>query len=563
MKIFIWTLTFIALFGLSSCGKSSDEAKELQTRIVKLVGIPQEIVANICQDDNNNSICESIELQAKVSFRKGDSMQTIWSKLTRTAEGRYLLETYNPSKPLLLELTDKNSQHFTKKFTLPFDGFKPAQAEKELSILEAMIDAEYLTVDDVNGVREMNDSDDFYTALLKDFEINLQTLSEKDLSTPRSVNANIKEVAEELLTYGIKDRLPNSINACNSSQRCIDNILTPLSTQLQIDENESKIISENETKLLKTLFAGKTLYSVYSEKGELQMERVSSNSELTLNSWEILLGSNKGEKGTDNISVEANRLKVGVDYHILVHETNDYILLNDFNSDHIVIGETKLYFNEAKAREEYASRQIANSDSKQELLGKTLYLLSFGNRKIEDTFRFTTNNKVFLFRSEKEVNYTLTNDKITIPTIKQSWIIKEKTTDYWLLGAYYEGEFSHDTRAYFNEAKARETLKSELEIEIEGKTKYFLNSKGGTGNRTYNKNGTYTGFVGENKVSGTYKIEGNVMTLVRQNTTIVLTYLGKEGTVLNFNISINGGETFQTSSYATENARNVAQPEEA
>ena len=50
---------------------------------------------------------------------------------------------------------------------------------------------------------------------------------------------------------------------------------------------------------------------------------------------------------------------------------------------------------------------------------------------------------------------------------------------------------------------------------IVGKTKYFVNSKAGTGYRNYAADGSYTGLVVGKDVSGTYEIVGNVLTLNR------------------------------------------------
>ncbi len=62
------------MFGLLSCGGGSEEAKELLNRLLRVVGIPYSIVVNICQDDNDNGVCEAKELQTKVMINKGDDI---------------------------------------------------------------------------------------------------------------------------------------------------------------------------------------------------------------------------------------------------------------------------------------------------------------------------------------------------------------------------------------------------------------------------------------------------------------------------------------------------------
>ncbi|CAA6827250.1 MAG: Unknown protein [uncultured Sulfurovum sp.] len=242
MKKKLWLLSMVGVVIFSACGGSSDEAKELQQKILKLVGIPQSIVVNICQDDNSNGFCDSIELQAKVTFSQGDTRETLLSKLTLTEEGQYLLETYDATKPLLLELKNTNSQYFTSNYILPFDGLLENEDEKELSILQAMIDKDALTTQQVSNARVMKNVDDFYAILLRDLEHNIQILTGKGLTTTQAVAENIIEMADELLINGIEDTIPAQMNACNNDQACVDGILNPLSIELVLTDAEANAI---------------------------------------------------------------------------------------------------------------------------------------------------------------------------------------------------------------------------------------------------------------------------------------------------------------------------------
>ena len=119
MKKFFWILSLIVLMGLVSCGSGDKEAKELLLKILNLVGIPQSIVVNICQDGNKNGICEAYELQAKVTMNHGDDMNDIFKRLTDNKDGSYFLETYDPKLPILLVLKDSDAVHYdTGQFTL-------------------------------------------------------------------------------------------------------------------------------------------------------------------------------------------------------------------------------------------------------------------------------------------------------------------------------------------------------------------------------------------------------------------------------------------------------------
>ena len=155
MKRFMWVLTIVALLGFASCGGgNSDEAKALLQKILNLVGIPQNIVVNICQDEDRDGICAINELQAKVTINRGDDMDTILQKLTDNKDGSYFLEIYDSTLPILLVLEDSDAVHYDGgKFTLNYSGFENNQNEKELSILQSMIDAGHLKTQDVEAIR--------------------------------------------------------------------------------------------------------------------------------------------------------------------------------------------------------------------------------------------------------------------------------------------------------------------------------------------------------------------------------------------------------------------------
>ena len=244
----VFTSLWIVLFlSFASCGggSSSNEAKELLQKILQLVGIPQDIVLNVCQDENRNGFCESRELQAKITIHKGDNIDDIWAKITQSDNGQYFLETYDETLPILLEVQDASRVDLDDgKFTLNFDGFETKEKNevKELSILESMVDANHLTKDDVTNIRNLNTQyaqERFYSTLLEDFEENINRLRTDGLDSNQTIKANIKEVADELLSSGVKDDLPNRLNSCENNQSCVDEEIERVSDELVIDEDES------------------------------------------------------------------------------------------------------------------------------------------------------------------------------------------------------------------------------------------------------------------------------------------------------------------------------------
>lgn len=309
----MWLFSPLLIVGLISCGgSSSKEAAELLLRLLKVVGIPQNIVVNICQDDNDNGFCESIELQTKVNFNKGDDFDKVLEKVSLTEDGEYFLENYDATKNILMEMQDSiNVNYYQGNFTFTYNP-----TTQELSILQMMIDEGYLVPDDVNAVRGIPQRESFYNVLFRDFETNLNTLGDKALSSPRAVLANMKEMADELLANGVRDTLPQNLQNCNDDQTCIDAVLAPVSTELLIDENESVEIFNNETTKNKALVANKTFYNQVDENGNNVIYKNTFNNESTAYTWEIVSNTNsieeraliEEESGTNSITIEGNTL---------------------------------------------------------------------------------------------------------------------------------------------------------------------------------------------------------------------------------------------------------------
>jgi surface protein len=465
-KKLIWLFSPLLIAGLLSCGGSgNEEAKELLLRILRVVGIPQSIVVNICQDGNDNGFCESIELQTKVTINKGDSLDKILEKVSLTEDGEYFLENYDSSKKILMEIQDSANVNANEgKFTFTYNP-----VTQELSILQMMIDEGYLVSDDVKNIRSTTSVDSFYKVLLRDFESNLNTLGDKGLSSPRAVLANMKEIADELLVNGIRDTLPQNLNNCENNQTCIDTVLTPISTEILITEEEAVVIKDNETIANKALLSNKTFYGQeVDESGNKIIYKNTFNDDSTAYTWEVVESTNARQKSFQQ-SKSSSQGEVG---------TNSITIEGNILTDH-------------------------------------------------------TENKTYLLLG--------------------------KYTDFLL----YEVN-GQKLRFYFGLDKLKSDVgadSSELDGFLIGKTKYYKNSKGAIGSRIYGTDGTYTGTFKGSPVNGTYSIRDKTVNIVRTsavpNLNIKLTYLNIVDDVLNFDISVNGGETFQTSSYPTKEARDA------
>ncbi len=388
----------------SACNKSSEKGKELQQKMINVIGIPQDVIANICQDDNENGVCESVELQAKVNFRQGDSMQTILSKLKQTAEGRYLLETYDPSKPLLLELKNEKSKYFKDIYTLPFNGFKKSEDEKELSILQTMIDKGTLTTQNVTLARAMKNVDDFYTILLRDLEHNMNILTNKGLSTKQAVAGNTKEIADELITNGIENRVPAEMNSCNGDKKCIDGVLNPLSKEIVLTDAEADaIVQEQQNGEEDNNNQGKIDFAEY-------LSKTSVTKNFTTKSKSYLKQNEDIYEDTENINRRGNILTYSDDNQengsstVTINSTNLLVKWNDPKYDnnkytinrYINKGDTTWKWKWTNKAENYSSTTnyscklydiIDNfSHGGYRYSGKIIVDKCYINSKIEDTY---------------------------------------------------------------------------------------------------------------------------------------------------------------------------------
>ncbi|NEW60045.1 hypothetical protein GSY74_02005 [Sulfurovum sp. bin170] len=250
MKKLILLLTIVGTMWFTACGSdSSKEAKELLQRILNLVGIPQSIVVNVCQDNNDNNLCESTEILASITIDKGDTVDTIWAKVFDDGSNSYWLENIDPDKKLLLVMQDRDSvQHDDGKFALPFtvDAAKEQNATKELSILESMVDENYLNASEVVAVKSMDSVDKFYAVLLKDLMKNFNTLKDKELDSSQSILANLEYMANDLRDKGISKTLPDRVNACNGNVACVDAIIDDVFKDLEITDSEADEIVQKE-----------------------------------------------------------------------------------------------------------------------------------------------------------------------------------------------------------------------------------------------------------------------------------------------------------------------------
>ena len=157
-------LVFIGLLLLNftGCG-SSDDGKALLKHSVQLVGIPQDIVVNICQDKNNNGSCDEGEFQAKVKVKQGDTIAQMWEKVKFDADARHIIENYNPAWSIIMEIDGKKSEKYTNvDLALTY---KPQT--QELSVLQAVVDADFLKEAEVAKLKSLENREKIDLVLLE------------------------------------------------------------------------------------------------------------------------------------------------------------------------------------------------------------------------------------------------------------------------------------------------------------------------------------------------------------------------------------------------------------
>jgi len=249
MRRFFLVLIGAMVLNFTGCGKSSDEAKELLLKLLQLVGIPQSIVVNICQDTNKDGICNLYEPTATLAIDKGDSAEKILEKFVSSTNGRYILENYNPELEILMEIADDGRFNTGRKVTLPFKP-KPIVKDtpQELSILQSLIDNDFLEVQDYNEiVKEPKARNVIDQILLENIFQNQLILEENNLTVVNATNQNLEFIAEGLRELNVTELVEN-LNECekNTTKDCKDFIIET-DDRTEINTEDAKIIQETNS----------------------------------------------------------------------------------------------------------------------------------------------------------------------------------------------------------------------------------------------------------------------------------------------------------------------------
>ena len=305
-KIFLiisvaFTLIFIG------CGDGSkEEAKKLLTQILTLVGIPQDLVVTICQDKNDNGSCDSGEIQAKIAINKGDLVDNIWKKVEFNANGEYILKNYDPTKNIIMEIEDKkNLKYDNGQLT-----FKYNPNTKELSVLQAIIDADFLSEKDTKALKNLSNREEVDRVLLDTLRHNQNLLKDENMSTDTALVSNLEELGKGLIELNVSKELPEQIEACENNSSCVDEIMSDTKEELELTKEEAEEIAKSKkvadgyiVKLSSPALAlcsnGKKYYSsiAVGKKGQIDFAKLPMGIDctITVHSGAVIDSNNNGK----------------------------------------------------------------------------------------------------------------------------------------------------------------------------------------------------------------------------------------------------------------------------
>jgi hypothetical protein len=281
MKKILWLIVSVGMLLFTGCGKSSEEGKDLQKHNLKLVGIPQEIVVNICQDKNDNGSCDEGEFQAKVSVGANDTIAQMWEKVKFDADGRYILENYDPALNILMEIDgNKVSEYNNVDLTLTYKA-----TTKELSVLQAVVDADFLKEEEVVKFKALDNREEIDRVLFNSLTKNQFLLEEENLSKETALTINLEEIGKGLIELNVSNELPKQLSACKNDSTCIQAIVENAVKEVELTPEEAKELASSKNiidgyiiKLSKPVVAvcanGKEYQSSLSvgEKGKIDFE---------------------------------------------------------------------------------------------------------------------------------------------------------------------------------------------------------------------------------------------------------------------------------------------------
>ena len=327
--------------------------------------------------------------------------------------------------------------------------------------------------------------------------------------------------------------------------------------------------------MLQTIIAGNTLYTTIDDQmGTL--ESWSFNGDISSVTWQEMVGGSGSD--TESASLSGNVLTIDGNATITFTQTlSDYMVAEVVDGNHTE--HLRVYYSESAARAYFLATTpttpitpttptTPTTNLATLLAGKTLYTTIYDQIKTLESWQFDTSMSHADWQEmeggsctgngELAVNgmvmtYTSRNDSCDPQDVNETstLTVTQVEKEYLLISA--DGDTPQ--RVYFDEAKARDFyIAHAVENYFTGQTRYFANVNGGTGVRTYQANGTYTGTAGNSTVGGSYTISGDTLTLhnTMANRTLTLTHTGYgyEGELFDVEVTESNGSKHSVNSYS-------------
>ena len=117
-------------------------------------------------------------------------------------------------------------------------------------------------------------------------------------------------------------------------------------------EEARQHLEKTQENLLKELLAGKRVYNgEYSDEDDY-IDQTTFNADMTSLTWKSLIG--EAESGSENFRIEGKKIIFDDGkYIVLVRQSDDYLLFNQFKADGTPDGTTRLYFDRQKMEAYY------------------------------------------------------------------------------------------------------------------------------------------------------------------------------------------------------------------
>ncbi|SFV75272.1 hypothetical protein MNB_SM-3-1090 [hydrothermal vent metagenome] len=228
----------------------------------------------------------------------------MWEKVKFDENGKYILQNYDPTLNIIMEIKDKKIKYDGGKL-----GLKYNPDSIELSVLQAVIDADFLSEDDTKTFKTLKNREKIDRVLFDSLRVNQNLLKDENLSTTTALTLNLEKIAKGLIEQNISTELPKRLNECTDDE-CIQDIVKDTKEDVKLTPKEAQELARSKNiadgyiiKLEKPVEAkcknNKTYSSLLKvkEKGKILFKKfpTDTNCTITVKSGATIDSNNNGE----------------------------------------------------------------------------------------------------------------------------------------------------------------------------------------------------------------------------------------------------------------------------